>query len=118
MILSDNDPFGAKKWQDFVNQIDWLEKNNLVFSDVWSALESVAATNAETEKKLKQRRENLSKLLPKCPNCGIPMKPMPVNVSPATQTGDNSQCVLVCDKCHYEVWTEKSFEEVLRGETP
>lgn len=52
--------------------------------------------------------------IPHCPECGAPLQLLPVNDSPATQTGDDSKSVWLCRKCFYEKFSDKTVKEQKR----
>lgn len=104
MLLTEKDPFGHGKWQDFLNQIAFLKENNLTIADVPDALaksyDPIAKTNTGTVKI--------------CPVCQSPMQLLPVNDTPATQTGDDSKCVWLCRQCGEAIYSTKTIEEEMK----
>ncbi len=46
-----------------------------------------------------------------CPECGAQLQLLPVNNSPATQTGDDSRSVWICRGCFYEQFSTKTVKE-------
>lgn len=110
MLVTDKDPFGQKAWQEFLNQIAWLEENNIRIEFVRDLLEE------HKKKAMAEMQENqkLSDRALKCPECGTPLQLLPVNDSPATQTGDDSKSVWLCRKCFYEEFSDKTVKEQKR----
>ena len=53
----------------------------------------------------------------RCPDCQSPMQLFPVNVSPATQTNDDSKSVWLCTnkKCMNTIYNTESVEEILKN---
>lgn len=74
------------------------------------------------KKDLKIRRENINnnykeyadKLI-KCPECQIFMQLLPVNIDKATQTGDNSKSVWLCQNknCMHTIYNTETVQEIL-----
>lgn len=99
MLLSDKDPFGRGKWQDFLNQLAFLNEHKLSAGDVEVALNSLTQNNPVTYLK--------------CPECGSLRQLLPINDSPSTQTGDDSKSMWLCRNCHYEQFSDKTVNEEL-----
>jgi len=106
MLLSNKDPFGRKKWNDFLNQVDFLEKNSLTVEDVRKVI------NKKIEQEERFRAKQTSYSLP-CPECQALMTLRPINIDPSTQTGDDSQTVWLCPnlKCMHTKYSEKTLEQ-------
>lgn len=111
MFLSDKDPFGLGKWQDFLNQLSWLKENNI-------QVESVKILLEEYRKKMEEEKLEGYKVLentPRCPACNSIFQLLPVNDSPATQTGDDSKSVWLCRQCGEATYSTKTIEEELKS---
>lgn len=117
MLLSDRDPFGLKSWREYLNQSSYLIVNGLTLKNVIDSLSAwdVAAKRALEEELSGVRVVDVSR--PACPNCGGALQVFPVNVSPGTQTGDNSKSVLLCAYCGHDHYSLLTPEEVIRGQT-
>ena len=95
MILTNFDPFTRRQWSDFLNQLKWLEKYNLSSKDVSNKL-----------KYNKWRTISID-----CTECNGKMTLHMVNTGPANQTGDDSNCVWICDKCMETIYSERSIKD-------
>jgi uncharacterized protein with PIN domain len=98
ILLSDRDPFGFGKWQDFLTQLAFLEEHSLSVEDV--------------KKSLLVFKDKQSNSL-RCPQCEAPMQIFSVNHDSATQTNDDSKSVWLCRNCLYEQFSIKTVNEEL-----
>lgn len=117
ILLSSNDPFGNKAWQEFLNQTLFLDEHGLGVEDVWRALELKKTNDAEAvSARDKEYRANRIKAL-SCPGCGYPLQLLAVNDSPGTQTGDDSKSMWLCRNCLYERFSTQTIEEEYKSST-
>jgi len=108
MILSDRDPFSPKDWHRYLNQNAFLLSNKLELGDIISALSAFDHGRAED-------RAHVAETVRECPICGSWLIVLPVNVSPETQTGDDSKSVQVCRRCFYDHFSPLTVREILNG---
>lgn len=107
-----------------------FEKDMAAFSfgqhqDVLTYLNRLQASGWTVEdagKWIESKRKELTRMpvraaVFKCPACKSVMRLLGVNISPATQTNDDSKSVWVCTnkKCMNTIYNKKSVEEILKN---
>jgi len=101
--------FSFGQHQDVLTYLTQLENTGWTIED---AKEWVDSKRKELE------RSNIWALAAtlSCPDCNAPMQILPVNASPATQTGDDSKSVWLCTnrKCMNAIYNTESVEEILK----
>jgi hypothetical protein len=84
-------------------------------------LKATGWTIEDAQAWIKAEKENIesdnTKSKPKfCPECQAPMRILPVNVSPSTITGDDSQSVWMCSKkdCGNTIYNKESVNDIIK----
>ena len=97
--------FSFKQHQDALTYLSHLKITGWTVDDAKQWVKNIANENTY--------REVIKKL---CPICSIPMRLLPVNINPETQTGDNSQSVWVCSSidCRNVIYNEESVNDIIR----
>ena len=129
-IMTDRDPFGPGKWQDFLNQMRYLEAHGLSPSDVGNQLrlykDKKLNWQIEQIQAAEKRRKTLEAKLLKCPECGQFMQVYPVNSDPKKRdrvlSGDGKEynsmwlCGTSCSGkgCLYEEYSFLTVQEEIK----
>jgi len=110
--------------------VEKFEKDTAAFSfgqhqDVLTylhQLEICGWTIEDARKWIEGKRKELARMpvraaVTMCPDCRAPMRLLGVNISPATQTNDNSKSVWFCTnkKCMNTIYNKESVEEILKN---
>lgn len=115
MLLTARDPFDRKGWNEFLNQFDFLVINDLTIEDVRRVLQDDKEKNEELRKKIEKSKQEWESKMLKCPQCSALMQLLPLNDSPATQTGDGSHSMWLCRRCFYEQFSDKTVSEEMQN---
>jgi len=101
--------FGFGQHQDALTYYHQLEAAGWTIEDAKGWVDS---------KRKELERSNIRALAAtlSCPDCNAPMQLLPVNISPATRTNDESKSVWLCSnkKCMNAIYNKKSVEETLK----
>lgn len=93
--------------QDFLTYLKVLEQFGYSIEDVHNYVEA---------KRLSLQTKQVSWAFFQCPICQTSMQLLSVNISPATQTNDDSKSVWLClnKKCMHTVYNKESLQEILK----
>jgi ABC-type molybdate transport system ATPase subunit len=105
--------FSFRQHQDVVTYLERLEITGWTSTD---ARAWVKEKQEEIKQRLKGQKLNIRNLrvIFKCPECKALMQLLPVNVTKATLTGDNSRSMWLCSNkaCMNTVYNKESIEEL------
>lgn len=101
--------FSFGQHQDALTYLTQLEITGWTIED---AKEWIKRKRKELTSRVVQGKE----VMFRCPDCNAPMQLLSVNVSPATQTYDDSKSVWLCTnrKCMNAIYNKKSVEKILK----
>jgi len=100
--------FSFGKKQDLGTLLMHLKKNDVSTEEVVQHIEDL---------KKRAREDAKGRGMKACPDCGFPMRIMPVNDKPETQTGDpTDKSVWMCPKknCMHTIYNKEKPQKVLR----
>jgi len=99
--------FSFKQHQDVLTYLLHLETKGWTLEDAQSWIEA---------KRLKLQTKQTSWASFQCPICQASMQLLSVNVSPATQTNDDSKSVWLCanKECMHTIYNKESLQEILK----
>jgi hypothetical protein len=103
--------FSFKQHQDVLTYLARLETMGWTIEDAKLWVE-------EKRKELFQPTERDKVLSQKCPLCSAPMRLLPINITPATLTGENSKSVWLCPRgtCMNTIYNKESVAEIQTAE--
>lgn len=104
----DMEVFSFKQHREAMIYIDHLRLKG------WTIEDTREWVKDEQERMRKEIKEATNHL-PKCPECGIAIKLLPVNINPETRTGDpKDKSVWMCrnQECMYTIYNKETIEEV------
>lgn len=101
--------FSFGKLQGFLTLLKELETRGLSVEDLRSY---VAARRKEMDEATRGTKFDGKP----CPECGTNMTLMPLNTGTRDQTGDDSKSVWYCPTCHFEEFSEKTVDSIIKEE--
>jgi len=104
----DMEVFSLGQHQDVLTYLTHLETNGWTIEDAKEWVEG-------EKEKLTQQQGKLEGITKKCPLCQSPMALLPINDSPGTKTGDDSQSMWLCSNknCMNDIYNKESVAEVI-----
>lgn len=118
-IFGNKDPFSLKNWREFLNQMDFLDKNNISVDSVKALLEEYKKTVEQAG----QKAQKSSSAMRKCPECGMTMLLYTVNDDPKkrdrviSEKGEEYKSMWLCGTscsgkgCLYEEYSVLTVQE-------
>lgn len=104
--------------QDLGTLLITIRDSDVTYSDVIDYVESLKkqllVTEIENKKLLKKRDEEWKKVAKRCPDCGFVMSLYDVNNRPGVQVGEGLKSQWFCNKCGYDIYSNKKITEILR----
>ena len=102
--------FSFGQHQDVLTYLHQLEMSGWTIED---AKEWILSKQKELTSSFVRARAAIFR----CPDCQYPMRLLPINISAATQTNDDSKSVLLCTykKCMNTIYNKESVEEILKN---
>ena len=98
-----------KEWRTIRSVLLHLKQNGKSAQDLVIYINEITAEEKAFQDKLAKQ---LIQIVQKCPEDGAWMRLLEVNVSPATQTGDDSGSVWLCQKCMYTIYNKETVMEL------
>jgi hypothetical protein len=100
--------FSFGQHQDVLTYLNQLEASGWTIEDAREWIQS---------KREELARRPIRAAVFKCPDCQSPMQLLGLNISPATQTGDDSQSVWLCTnrKCMNTIYNTESVQQIMQN---